>query len=53
MSTDNFTPVIRGSTDDFIPGNSLVNNTEHPFHSLKATSGNIDGQMRAKYSMRY
>jgi len=39
MSTDNFVAVLRGPSDDFIPGNALVNNTTHPFHSLKAAFG--------------
>ena len=39
MSTDNFISVLRGPTDDFIPGNALVNNTQLPFHSLKFAFG--------------
>ena len=39
MSTDKFIAVLRGPSDDFIPGNTLVNNTSHPFHSLKAAFG--------------
>ena len=39
MSTDNFISVMRGQTDDFIPGNALVNNTRLPFHSLKFAFG--------------
>merc|ERR1711936_920445 len=39
MSTDNFISVLRGPTDDSIPGNALVNNTQLPFHSLKFAFG--------------
>lgn len=39
MSTDNFIAVMRGDTDDIIPGNALVNNLELPFHSLKFAFG--------------
>jgi len=39
MSTDNFVAVLRGNTEDFIPGSVLVNNTAHPFNSLKAAFG--------------
>jgi len=39
MSTDKFTAVMRGTNDDIIPGNALVNNTELPFHSIKFAFG--------------
>jgi EH domain-containing protein 1 len=50
MSTDNFVAVLRGPSDDFIPGNALVNNTSHPFHSLKAAFGeNFLQRFRGSY----
>lgn len=50
MSTDNFIAVMRGPSDDFIPGNALVNNTTHPFHSLKFAFGeNFLQRFRGSY----
>jgi len=39
MSTDCFTAILRGDRKDQIPGNTLVNNTEYPFNSLKGAFG--------------
>jgi len=50
MATDNFIAVMKGPSEDIIPGNALVNNTSHPFHSLKAAFGeNFLQRFRGSY----